>query len=196
MSNETRTLHIKNMVCPRCIQAVKTILTDLGYSVRAIDLGWAEIAITDKPVDLPAIAKSLQNSGFELLQNREKQLVEQIKNTLLTYIYRLEKMDAPENASEFLGEKLGFSYAYLSKLFSQIEHVTIEKYLIHLKIERVKELLSYGELTLSEIAFRLQYSSSQHLSRQFKQITGITVSEFKSQPYVHRHSLDGLQFDA
>lgn len=190
--NDTIALHIKNMVCPRCIAAVRQILTEQGLTVHAVELGRAEVSSGEGMPDWAQIDAALRQNGFELLQDRERQIVERIKNELLAYLYALEKEEIVTKPSAYLSEKIGFSYDHLSKLFSQYEHTTIEKYLIHLKIERVKELLSYDELTLSEIAYRLQYSSPQHLSRQFKQITGMTVSEFKQQPFVHRHSLDRL----
>jgi AraC-like DNA-binding protein len=193
MKSENRdTLLIKNMVCPRCITAVRQILTELGLTVHDVSLGRAEVAGDAATAEPAKIDAALRAHGFELLQDRERQIVERIKNELLNYLYTLEKAENPDIPSAYLSKKLGFSYDHLSKLFSQYEHTTIEKYLIHLKIERVKELLSYDEFTLSEIAYRLHYSSPQHLSRQFKQITGMTVSEFKQQPFVHRHSLDQL----
>ncbi len=190
--NDTIVLHIKNMVCPRCIATVRQILTDQGLVVQSVELGRAEIVSKDSTVNPAQIDAALRQHGFALLQDRDRQFVERIKNELLAYLYALEKEAPVAKPSVLLPEKIGLSYDHLSKLFSQYEHTTIEKYLIHLKIERVKELLSYDELTLSEIAYRLHYSSPQHLSRQFKQITGMTVSEFKQQPFVHRHSLDRL----
>ncbi len=185
-------LLIKNMVCPRCVQAVENILQQQQLIVRSIELGKAEVISPEAPIDLGKIDTALRENGFELLQDRDQQLVERVKNALLDYLYQLEKEEAISNPSDYLSQTLNTSYSHLSKLFSQFEQTTIEKYLIHLKIERVKELLSYNELTLSEIAYRLQYSSPQHLSGQFKKITGMTVSEFKMQPFAHRHSLDAL----
>lgn len=189
---KTTNLYIKNMVCPRCITAVRNILTEQGLTVHSVELGRAEVSAGSSEPDFGQIDAALQAGGFALLQDRDRQIVERIKNELLAYLYALEEGDMTRKVSAYISDKIGFSYDYLSKLFSQYEHTTIEKYLIHLKIERVKELLSYGELTLSEIAYRLHYSSPQHLSRQFKQITGITVSAFKQRPFVHRHPLDRL----
>jgi AraC-like DNA-binding protein len=191
-SEKCKALLIKNMVCPRCVTAVREILLNLGLRVHEVSLGRAEILENYATVTPEQIDTALQQHGFKLLQDRDQQIVERIKNELLSYLFALEKEDYAAIPSVYLSKKLGFSYDHLSKLFSQYEHTTIEKYLIHLKIERVKELLSYAELTLSEIAYLLHYSSPQHLSRQFKQITGMTVSEFKLRPFKHRHSLDRL----
>lgn len=185
-------LHIKNMVCPRCLQAVENILTQQGLIVKSIELGKAEVVSPEAPVNIDDIDAALRQNGFELLKDRDRKLVERVKNALLDYLYQLEKAEGVSNVSDYLSQKLNAGYSHLSKLFSQYEQTTIEKYLIHLKIERVKELLSYNELTLSEIAYRLQYSSPQHLSNQFKKISGMTVSEYKAQPFAHRHSLDAL----
>jgi len=171
---------------------VENILTQHGLIVKSIELGKAEVLSPEAAIDIGGIDTALQKNGFELLMDRDQKLVERIKNALLNYLYQLEEEEAVSNVSDYLSQKLNAGYSHLSKLFSQYEQITIEKYLIHLKIERVKELLSYNELTLSEIAYRLQYSSPQHLSGQFKKITGMTVSEYKAQPFAHRHSLDAL----
>lgn len=188
----SRTLYIKNMVCPRCVETVREVLNGLGLAVRSVELGRAEITVPGRWPGEEVVEQALGQHGFELLRGKEEQLVERIKTTLIDYCRELEDQGPPVKSSVFLSEKLHHSYSHLSKLFSQIEGMTIEKYLILLKIERVKELLSYDELTLSEIAFRLKYSSVQHLSNQFKKVTGMTVSEYKQQPYTHRHFLDTL----
>ena len=186
------TLHIKNMVCPRCIQAVEGTLKQMGLNVHKITLGRVDVTQPEEELDYDQINRILNHLGFELLQGQEQQLAEQIKIALIHYLDMLEKHDRVLKTSTYLSEAMGMSYSRLSKLFSRHENVTIEKYLILLKIERVKEWLSYDEMTLSEIAHRLKYSSVNHLSNQFKNITGITVSEFKNQPYIHRHSFDLL----
>ncbi|MBA9078846.1 AraC family transcriptional regulator [Rufibacter quisquiliarum] len=183
-------LHIKNMVCPRCIATVTDVLTQQGYAVQEVKLG--EAVVTGGPVQVEHLRAALQEHGFELLQEKEEQLTDQIKTTLLAYQRHLEEEYQPITTSVYLSEKLGMSYQHLSKVFSQHTGTTIEKYLIRLKIERVKELLSYGELTLSEIAFKLQYSSVQHLSNQFKKVTGVSVTDFKKDPTIERLPLDHL----
>jgi AraC family transcriptional regulator len=184
------TLHIKNMVCPRCIRTVSETLGGLGLSVKRVQLGEAEVGENDIP--LPEIDQALQTQGFELVQEKEEQTVARIKATLIDYLAMLETNKQPVNLSAYLSERLYASYPHLSKTFSRAENTTIEKYFILLKIERVKELLSYQELTLSEIAFRLHYSSVQALSNQFKKVTGLSVSDFRHEGSAARKSLDAL----
>ncbi|WP_228467001.1 AraC family transcriptional regulator [Adhaeribacter swui] len=186
---ETTTLHIKNMVCPRCISTVTRVLQEQGLQVNEVQLGYAEVS--GHP-DLTKIDAALQPEGFTLLLDRDRQLVEKIKNTLIDYLQHFETAYQPVTTSVYLAEKLDTDYSYLSKVFSRLEPLTIEKYFILLKIERVKELLSYGQLTLSEIAHQLQYSSVQHLSNQFKKITGQSVSEYKNSLQPTRTPLDAI----
>jgi len=185
----TQHLHIKNMVCPRCISSVTEILTQQGLAVQEVKLGEATVA---GEVEEEALATALQAQGFELLKEKDEQLAERIKTTLLHYQRHLEEEYQPLTTSVYLSGKLNTSYQHLSKVFSQHTSTTIEKYLIRLKIERVKEFLSYGEMTLSEIAHRLQYSSVQHLSNQFKKVTGLSVSAYKKDPQPERLPLDDL----
>ncbi|RNI26148.1 helix-turn-helix domain-containing protein [Rufibacter latericius] len=184
-------VYIKNMVCPRCIATVTEVLTQQGLAVQEVKLGEAVVTANEEP-DASALSAALQAHGFELLQEKEEQLTNLIKTTLLEYQRHLEEEYQPITTSVYLADKLGMSYQHLSKVFSQHTGTTIEKHLIRLKIERVKELISYGELTLSEIAFRLQYSSVQHLSNQFKKVTGISVTDYKKNPTVERRPLDNL----
>ncbi|WP_199200273.1 AraC family transcriptional regulator [Adhaeribacter arboris] len=186
---ETTILQIKNMVCPRCISTVTRVLQEQGLEVNNVQLGFAQVTGQS---DLVRIEAALQPEGFALLQDRDQQLVEKIKNTLIDYLQHFETAYQPVTTSVYLSEKLGIDYSYLSKVFSRLEPVTIEKYFILLKIERVKELLSYGQLTLSEIAHQLQYSSVQHLSNQFKKITGQSVSEYKNSIHPARTPLDAI----
>lgn len=184
-------LHIKNMVCPRCIATVTEVLTQQGYDVKEVKLGEAVVSAGTLMSDAHVHA-ALQKHGFELLLEKDEQLTDLIKTTLLEYQRHLEQEYQPITTSVYLSEKLGMSYQHLSKVFSQHTNTTIEKYLIRLKIERVKELISYGQLTLSEIAFQLQYSSVQHLSNQFKKVTGVSVTDFRKNPKNERLPLDNL----
>jgi YesN/AraC family two-component response regulator len=134
----------------------------------------------------------LKKYGFELIRGKNQQLIEQIKTLLIHYVQNLEAADNPENPSDYLAKKLHRDYSSLSTAFPKSEGITIEKYLIHLKIERVKEWLSYGELTLSEIAHKLNYSSVAYLSNQFKQITGMSVTDYKKARDFFRKPLDGV----
>ena len=181
------------MVCDRCIMSVQQVFEDLGFEVESIALG--KVAVTeDVGLDeLDKISEELVDKGFELIKKNDKALLEQIKVQLIEYLKHLENSEDPDNVSAFLEEKMQYNYSYLSKYFSDYGDVTIEKYIINLKIERVKELLTYNELTLSEIAWRLNYSSVQYLSNQFKKITGETVSSFRSHSDERgRQSLDAV----
>lgn len=187
------TLAIKNMVCDRCIMTVQRVLEDLGYEVLDISLGKAKLDKALKEEEVDRIHKKLQEFGFELIQKDSPALVEKIKSHLIRYRDQLEENENTVKLSTFLSDNLHHNYSYLSSLFSKQEGVTIEQYLIRLKIERVKELLSYQDMTLSEIAWKLNYSSVQYLSNQFKNITGETVSCFrKHMDETDRRSLDAI----
>ena len=175
----TTTLHIKNMVCDRCIRVVREELERLGITVAAVQLGRAEVTAPEDGLDLAAVGRTLATNGFELLQNHQAQLVERIKTTILDLIHSGGLEELPFNYSHYIARRVGRSYNYLSTLFSQVENLTIEKFIILQKIEKTKELLIYDEFTLSEIAYRLGYSSSQHLSGQFKAVTGLTPTAFR-----------------
>lgn len=187
--------YIKNMVCPRCVTVMRDILESLDLIVEEVELGKAVVRGEVSLDERRKLQHRLEEQGFELLTDPDQQISERIKNELLRYLERLEnnpsEQDLP-NLSDYLGNRLHRSYSALSKLFSDQENITIEKYLIRLKIERVKELVSYGELTLSEIAYKLRYSSVQYLSNQFKQITGMSVSDFKKAHDSFRKPLDQL----
>ncbi|WP_201986780.1 helix-turn-helix domain-containing protein [Hymenobacter rubidus] len=188
---KTNLLHIKNMVCPRCVEAVQNLLERAGYQPKAVTLGVAELDEAT-PADPEALAPLLHAAGFELLRGRAEQLTEQIKTTLAEYLEHLRTARSPLTTSAFLTDRFAATYSHLSKVFSRTAHLTIEKYLIRLKIERVKEMLSYGELTLNQIADQMRYSSGQHLSNQFRQVTGYSVSEFRRLMLPERMSLDAL----
>jgi AraC family transcriptional regulator len=183
------TLFIKNMVCGRCIKAVKSDMESLGYNVVNISLGEAEVEGNISENEYPKIREILENDGFELLEDKKAKIIEQIK---IAVINKIHHSDISEDIkfSEFLEKELNLDYNYLSTLFSSTENITIEHYIISQKIEKAKELLKYGELTLSEIAFKLGYKSVQHLSSQFRQITGFTASRFRQLTDNKRISLD------
>ncbi|MBK7988259.1 MAG: helix-turn-helix transcriptional regulator [Ignavibacteria bacterium] len=180
-----KTLYIKNMVCPRCKNVVNAVMQKFDLQVTDIQLGEVEV-FANENINLIELNELLKNEGFELIFDREKQVVEKIKAYLLEYLEKIEFLNV--KLSDYLATKTDLNYTYLSKIFSTIENTTIEKYFILLKIEKVKELLSYQELSLSEISYQLAYSSVQALSNQFKKITGITVSEFKEQANKNRKS--------
>lgn len=185
-------LVIKNMVCPRCVESVGLIFQNQNIPVHEIALGWADVVNPVKGENREKLSQALHDKGFELIQDRESELVEQVKSLLIEYIHHIEETKSPALLSEFIAEKLFYNYSYLSKLFSEHEGITVETKLIRLKIERVKELLSYDKWTLSEIAWKLKYSSVQYLSNQFKKVTGLTVTQYLNQPERERTPLDQL----
>jgi AraC-like DNA-binding protein len=187
----TKELHIKNMVCDRCIKVVKEELTKIGLSVRNIYLGEAEVE-SDKAIDLDLVRKILNASGFELLEDKKFQIIDKIKSVIISLIHSDKNAVLSVNYSEYIAREVGKDYASLSSLFSSAENITIEKYIILQKIEKVKELLVYDELTLSEISDKMAYSSVAYLSSQFKQITGFTPTEFKKIKSHKRKPLDKL----
>lgn len=190
---ETQSIYIKNMVCNRCIKVVSEEFEKLGLIIKNIQLGEVEILKDESKLDMIKIENVLKSNGFELLDNKSSKINEKVKILIIDMIRKVDSGEDIEiNFSEYLAKETGLNYNYLSSLFSSLEGITIEKYIIHQKIEKVKELIVYGELTLSEIAFRLGYSSVQHLSNQFKKITGLTPSYFKSLKSKNRKSLDDI----
>ncbi len=179
-SAERTVLKIKNMVCDRCIRVVREELTAMGYDVRSVELGEAVVSRGRTAPDRDAIRKMLERNGFELLDDRRTQRVEQMKRIVIRYVRELDTTQRPpEKFADVLSRELNSEYDALSALFSSVENTTVEHYVILQKIERVKELLVYDQMTLSEISYRMGYSSVQHLSSQFKAVTGFTPSAFK-----------------
>lgn len=185
-------LYIKNMVCNRCKMVVKAELEQLGFNPVDVLLGEVELpqkSLTDEQT--AAIAHALAKFGFELLADKKKQMVEQVKTAIIEQVhYAIEPLKV--NFSDYLSQKLGMEYGTLSSVFSEKEQNTIEKYIIQQKIEKVKELLTYGENSLSEIAYLLNYSSVAHLSTQFKKISGQTPSVYKQSHNATRKTLDEI----
>lgn len=183
-------LFIKNMVCDRCVMVVRQRLDGLLIAYNRVELG--EVSLNQPLTDeqFAALKKELDTLGFELLDDRKASLVNQIKTAIIRYIHCEDTEEVNRKLSVLLSEKLGVDYNYLSSLFSSVEGLTIEKYVILQRIERAKELLAYNELSLNEIAFRLHYSSVQHLSQQFKKVTGITPSQYKQSKESGRKPLD------
>lgn len=184
-------LFIKNMVCPRCITAVHSIFQQLNIATQNIELGKVTTLQTVTTVQRKQLAERLQSQGFMLLDNQQTQLINQIKSIIIQHIhYKL--IDKNVNFSQLLTTQLHQDYSYLSRLFSAVEGRTIENFVIAQRIEKVKELLTYGELTLSEIAYDLAYSSPAHLSNQFKKVTGMTPTTFKKMINQNRQALDKI----
>lgn len=185
------TLYIKNMVCNRCIMVVEDILRKNGHTPLHTELGKVCLAEKLTEEELGKIRHLLEDVGFELIDNKRQRLLEQIKQEIIKLIYYPHK-ELKTNLSDYLADKCHTDYSSLSKLFSEATGTTIEKYVINQKIERGKELLIYDELSLNEISELLHYSSTAHLSSQFKNITGMTPSQFKKQKGQLRKPLDRI----
>ncbi|MFT3947055.1 MAG: AraC family transcriptional regulator [Agriterribacter sp.] len=177
------------MVCNRCIMVVRSELEKLGYKPTGVTLGEAVLNKDISAAERNNIAKILELVGFELIDDKKSRIIEKIKNIIIDLVHR-HNGELKTSLSDLLGKELHHDYNYLSNLFSEVEGSTIEKYFIAQKIERVKELLVYDELSLSEIAFRLNYSSVAYLSNQFKKVTGLTPSHFKQIKEEKRKPLD------
>ena len=183
-------LYIKNMVCNRCILVVRQELEKLGLVPLQVSLGEVELAKLPGEQQLSALTGRLQELGFELLDDKKQKQIETVKNLI---IQKVQQGDIAEHfsMSQFLSASLNKDYAYITRLFSEVEGITIEHFFILQKIEKVKEWLIYDEWTLSEIAWKLGYSSVAHLSAQFKKTTGLTPSDFKKMGG-HRKPIDSV----
>jgi AraC family transcriptional regulator len=186
------TLYLKNMVCDRCKMVVADLFRKTGVTVKKIELGEVETLNELTPEQLKEIEKDLQTVGFELLDDKRKQIVQRIKTIIIEIVQNQLETLQKINPSVYIAEKVGRDYKYLTTLFSEVEGTTIEQFLIHQKIEKVKELLVYDEYSLSQIADKMYYSSVQHLSMQFKKITGLTPSHFKQLKTNKRISINQL----
>jgi AraC family transcriptional regulator len=184
-------LYIKNMVCERCIIAVRRELEAEGIPYQSIQLGEIELTSKLSKEVLKRLSENLQLAGFEILDDKRSRIVEKIKNTIVSLIHHNES-DLNIKLSALLEDKLKLDYHYLTTLFSSVEGITIEKYTILQRIEKAKELLMYDELSISQIADQMGYSSVQHLSQQFKKVTGLTPSHFKNLKENKRKPLDKL----
>lgn len=174
------TLIVKNMVCRRCLLAVEQLLTSTFIPFQKVVVGEIHLAGKLSEAQYAALDTRLAVIGLELVDNRTSGLIEKIKQLVIKKARRdVDEKESKMNLSTYLSQKLHHEYTYLSSLFSSVEGRTIEKYLIQQRIEKVKELLVYNEMTLATIAFEMNYSSVAHLSNQFKQITGLTPSHFK-----------------
>ena len=184
------TLYIKNMVCDRCKAAVKKELDKNKIHYASIHLGEVELSGHLENESLQRFRNGIELLGFELIQDKPARQVNQIKKAIIDWVREGEPRNKNQKFSVYLSEVLHRDYASLSNFFSGIEGTTIEQYLIHQKIERAKELLVYNELSLGQIADQLNYSSVQHLSNQFKKVTGLTPSHFRKVGAKKRNSND------
>ena len=177
------------MVCDRCSKVVWEELQKLGYSIKNIALGKVEL-IKPQQINKNELELSLIREGFELLDDSNSRMINEIKSVIINQVHYNNDSNPPqENYSQILEKEIGRDYSYISTLFSTIEGRTIEKFIIQQKVEKVKELLKYGEMTINEIAFELNYSSP-HLSNQFKQVTGFRPSQFRNMLESGRKQLD------
>lgn len=185
-------ISIKNMVCDRCVKSVAGIFNSAGISINKIELGKVAVEEDLSILQMQQIRTALELEGFEIIDDHRLRLTEEIKKLIIELVHYKELDEMNENLSDYLASRLHKDYTYLSNLFSSIENTTIEQYFILQKIEKVKEWLVYNELTLSEMAFKLGYSSVAHLSNQFRKITGFTPSQFKKLKEHNRRKLDSL----
>lgn len=170
---------------------VKSILENEGLVAESVELGEVQLKGTPTKIQIVKLETALKQLGFEIIDNHKSEIIEKIKNTIVTLVHH-SKEQLKTNLSAFITSKIHYDYSYLSKLFSEVEGTTIEKYLIIQRIERAKELLVYNQLTLSEIADQLSYSSVAYLSSQFKTITGFTPTYFKSLKEIKRRNIEEL----
>lgn len=179
------------MVSLRCKMMVKAELEKLGILYKTIDLGTVETfeKIDDEQREM--LKKNLLKSGLELLDDKKSILIEKIKNVITEMIHYTDELPN-ENYSDYISEKLGYDYTYLANTFSEVKGITIQQYIIINKIEKVKELLLYDELNLTEISHKLHYSSVAHLSTQFKKITGLTPSFYKKLKQKRMNNLENM----
>jgi len=184
-------LYIKYMVSLRCKMLVKEELGKLGIHCLMVDLGVIETLedITDE--QRLRLSKNLLKSGLELMDDKKSILIERIKNLIIEMVHYSDEVPHV-NYSDYISEKLNYDYTYLSNIFSEVKGITIQQFIIHHKIEKVKELLLYDELNLTEISYKLNYSSVAHLSSQFKKITGLTPSYYKKIKQKRSDNLENL----
>jgi AraC-like DNA-binding protein len=179
------------MVCIRCQLLVKAELEKLGFQYIDVKIGEADIIDEINAEQLIQLDKALRRSGLQLMDNKRSVLVEKIKAVIIELVHYTEDQ-IKVNLSDFLSEKLNYDYTYLSNLFSEVKGITIEKFYLTHKIEKVKELIIYDELNLTEIADKMHYSSVAHLSNQFKKFTGLTPSHFKKLKHKRRVTLEDV----
>jgi AraC family transcriptional regulator len=182
---------IKNMVCPRCILTVETIFEELGISVKKIELGEVSLHQPLSSMQLQTVQDKLKAVGFEVIETRVNKIIEDIKLIAAAHLSK-SSTENKIKLSSLISERILYDYSYVSDLFSGVEGKSIEQYFIELRIEKVKELIVYDQLSFTEIAFRTGFSSVHHLSAQFKKTTGLTPSHFKAIGASRRKSVDTI----
>jgi len=185
-------LHIKNMICNCCLKLLKIEFEKAGIIVLSAKPGVVNVKFDPEQITIDKIETILSEMGMELIKTREIKIVEQIKIAVIELIHQSNNVDSLLRKSDYLVDKLALSYQQLSKIFSKHEPITLEKYIILNKLERIKELIDSNEYTLSEIAYMMDYSSVQYLSNQFKKETGMSVSDYKRSEQSIKRTLDNL----
>lgn len=180
------------MVCNRCIVAVRQQMEQLNFLVSEISLGTVQIHPDPEDQELQDISTSLKMLGFELIDKEKDQLVERIKTIVIELVHYSDLANLEQSMMSIIAKRVNRDYTFLSRLFSDVESLTIEKFIIYQKIEKVKELIAYGELNLNEISDKMGYSSSSHLSAQFKAVTGQSPRKFKAGGSIGRNPLDKI----
>lgn len=184
-------LYIKYMVSLRCKMMVQQELKKLGLHYVVVDLGSVEILEDITPGQHEALKTNLLKSGLELLDDKRSILIEKIKNVIVEMIHYQDELPKT-NYSDYIAEKLGYDYTYLSNIFSEVKGINIQQFIIHHKIEKVKELLLYEDLNLTEISYKMHYSSVAHLSNQFKKVTGLTPTYYKKLRQKRESNLENI----
>ena len=185
-------LYIKYMVSARCKAVVKDELRKLGLHFIVVDLGEVEIMENLSGEELAELKATLQEAGLELMDNKRAILIEQIKNVVIEMVHHSDEL-IKVNFSHYLSEKLNHDYTYMANLFSEVQGSTIEHFIINHKIERIKELIIYDELNITEIAWKMNYSSVAHMSNQFKKMTGLSPSHFKQLKVKRRSPIEDIE---
>lgn len=186
------TLIIRNMVSNCCVILLRERLEAAGIIVNQVQLGQVNVSYLPGQHNHGTVSAVIKEIGLEVIKSREMIMVEKIKQALIELIHHMNNVDSVVRKSDYLVEKLGYSYQHLSKTFSAHEPINLERYIILQKIERIKQLIDNGEFTLSEIAFMMDYSSVQYLSNQFHKVTGMTVSEYKVSDHSSKKPIDKL----
>lgn len=184
-------IHIKYMVSNRCKMVVRTALKELGVHFVMMELGEVEIMERLNGEQRDFLKNALEEAGLELIDDKRSILIEKIKSAIVDMIHHSEDT-VKVNISTYLSEKLSHDYTYLANIFSQVQGISIEQFIILHKVERIKELLMYGELNISEISYKMNYSSTAHLSTQFKKVTGLTPTHFKQLKDKRRKPIDQI----
>ncbi|MEY4541742.1 MAG: hypothetical protein RLZZ306_3499 [Bacteroidota bacterium] len=184
-------IHIKYMVSNRCKTVVRMALKELGVHFVLLELGEVEIMERLTGQQRDSLKSTLEDAGLELIDDKRSILIDKIKNAIINMVHHSEDT-VKVNISTYLSEKLDHDYTYLANIFSQVQGISIEQFIILHKVEKIKELLMYGELNISEISYKMNYSSTAHLSTQFKKVTGMTPSQFKQLKEKRRNSIDQI----